>query len=104
MYADDTTIYFNLDDFPANNREIAINKELYKVNVCLKLNTLILNVEKTKCIFFQKKTHSRKDIFIYRQQKHFDAVFHFIFLRLFIDKNLSWKKSHNNGYKQTIQS
>ena len=31
MYADDTTIYFNLEDFPANNREIAINKELDKV-------------------------------------------------------------------------
>ena len=31
MYADDTTIYFNLEYFPANNREIAINKELDKV-------------------------------------------------------------------------
>ena len=37
MYADDTTIYFNLKDFPGNNREISINKELDKVNVCLKL-------------------------------------------------------------------
>ena len=33
-----TTIYFNLEDFPANNREIAMNKELNKVNVWLKLN------------------------------------------------------------------
>ena len=35
MYADDTTNYVNLKDFPANNREIAINKELDKVNVWL---------------------------------------------------------------------
>ena len=70
MYADDTTIYFNLEDFPANNREIAINKELDKVNVWLKLNKLTLNVEKTKCMFFRKKTYSRKNILIYRQQKH----------------------------------
>ena len=55
MYADDTTIYFNFKDFPANNREIAINKELDKVNVWLKLNKLILNVEKTKCMFFSGK-------------------------------------------------
>ena len=70
MYADDTTIYFNLEDFPANNREIAINKELDKVNVWLKLNKLTLNVEKTKCMFFPEKTYSRKNILIYRQQKH----------------------------------
>ena len=33
MYADDTTIYINLEDCPVNNREIAINKKLDKVNV-----------------------------------------------------------------------
>ena len=32
MYADDTTIYFNLNDFPLINREIKINSELEKVN------------------------------------------------------------------------
>ena len=37
MYADDTTIYFNLDDFPTENRELLINDELEKVNKWLKL-------------------------------------------------------------------
>ena len=60
MYADDTTIYFNLEDFPANNREIAINKELDKVNVWLKLNKLTLNVEKTKCMFSGKNVLPKK--------------------------------------------
>ena len=62
MYTDDATIYFNLKDIPAYNREIAINKELDKVNVWLKLNKLTLNVEKRRCIFFRKKTHSRQQI------------------------------------------
>ena len=55
MYTDNTTIYFNLEDIPAYNREIAINKELGKVNVWLKLNKLTLNVEKTKCMYFRKE-------------------------------------------------
>ena len=90
MYADDTTIYFNLEDFPANNREIAINKELDKVNVWLKLNKLTLNVEKTKCMFFRKKRTPEK-ISLSIDNKSIDAVSHFNFLGLLIDENLSWK-------------
>ena len=52
MYADDTTIYFNLEDFPIHNRHIEINKELDKVNTWLKVNKLSLNVDKTKCMIF----------------------------------------------------
>ena len=55
MYADDTTIYFNLDDFPLVDREIEINCELEKVNTWLKLNKLAINVVKTKCIFLHKR-------------------------------------------------
>ena len=51
MYADDTTIYFSLDEFPRENREIAVNSELEKVNTWLKLNKLFINVNKTKCMF-----------------------------------------------------
>ena len=96
MYADDTTIYFNLEDFPADNREIAINKELDKVNGWLKLNKLIVNVEKTKCMFFRKK-RTPENISLYIDNKSIDTVSHFNFLGLFIDESLSWKKTHNNG-------
>ena len=34
MYADGTTIYFNLEDFSTLNREYEINRELEKVNTC----------------------------------------------------------------------
>ena len=57
MYADDTTIYFNLEDFPLHNRHIEINTELHKVNTWLKVNKLSLNVEKTKCMIFHKRRH-----------------------------------------------
>ena len=58
MYADDTTIYFNTEDFPKDNFAKHITTELDKVDVWLKHNKLSLNVEKTKCMTFhtcQKK-------------------------------------------------
>ena len=48
MYADDTTTYFNLEDFSTLNREYEINRELEKVNTWFQLNKLTLKVEKTK--------------------------------------------------------
>ena len=33
MYADDTTIYFNLEDFDQNHMQTEINSELNKVNL-----------------------------------------------------------------------
>ena len=48
MYADDTTIYFNLEDFTHELREAESNAELEIVKDCLKLNKLTLNTNKTK--------------------------------------------------------
>ena len=62
MYADDTTIYFNLEDFDLLTRETDINRELEKVNTWLKLNKLSLNKQKTKLMLFHRK------------QKHFDKI------------------------------
>ena len=55
MYADDTTMYFNLEDFPIENREVLINNELEKVNKWLNLNKLAVNVDKTKSMLFHKR-------------------------------------------------
>ena len=51
MYVDDTTIYFNLEDFSSLNREYEINRELEKVNTWFQLNKLTLNVEKQNVCF-----------------------------------------------------
>ena len=55
MYADDTSIYFNLEDFPLEDREVLINDELEKVNKWLKLNKLAVNVDETKSMLFHKR-------------------------------------------------
>ena len=48
MYGDNTTIYFSLYKFSRENRKIAVNNELEKINTWLKLNKLSINVNKTK--------------------------------------------------------
>ena len=40
MYADDTTIYFSLEDFDSQNTEADMNTEIEKVNSWLKLSQL----------------------------------------------------------------
>ena len=52
MYADDTTLYFNIEDFPLQSREADINNELKKVNTWLQLNKLSLNTDKSKSVLF----------------------------------------------------
>ena len=65
MYADDTTIYFNNEDFPKINLANHITTELDKIYIWLKHNKLSLNVEKTKCIRF---TPVRKTFNCYSSQ------------------------------------
>ena len=69
MYADDTTIYFNLEDFDSNNLEIKINAELHKVSMWLKNNKLSLNLESGTTI---------------------ECVQYFNFLGIILSKNISW--------------
>ena len=55
MYADDTTIYFNLEDFDTNYFEVEINKVLEQINTWLKINILSLKVGKTNRMTFRRK-------------------------------------------------
>ena len=90
MYADDTTIYFSLDKFPGENKEIAVNSELEKVNNWLKLNKLSINVNKTKCMFFTKRRHLTPLQFS-MNNRSIDVVQHFNYLGIMLDENMSWK-------------
>ena len=58
MYADDTTIYFNLEDFSRDDVVNCVSIELNKVNNWLHENKLSLNIEKTKCMIFHR--HQKK--------------------------------------------
>ena len=52
MYADDTTLYFNLEDFDCRNMDNEFNSEIENINLWLKLNKLSLNDDKTKYMIF----------------------------------------------------
>ena len=90
MYADDTTIYFNLEDFPLEDREVLINDEIEKVNKWLKLNKLVVNVDKTKSMLF----HKRRPVIPIQfsmNNRVIDVVLHFNYLGIMLDADMSWK-------------
>ena len=58
MYADDTTIYFNLEDFSGINVEEHVSNELNKVSSWPSLTNLSLNTDKTKCMTFHTRQKS----------------------------------------------
>ena len=60
MYADDTTIYFNIEDFGQQNTEVEINTELEKVNTWLRLNKLSLNAQKNEIHDFPQTPKTNK--------------------------------------------
>ena len=55
MYAGDTTIYFNIEEFHQYNLQQEITNELENITLWLKRNKLSLNVQKTKLIVFHRK-------------------------------------------------
>ena len=48
MYADNTTIYFNLEDFDPETLNNEKNSELEKNSLWLKMNILFLNTQKQR--------------------------------------------------------
>ena len=90
MYADDTTIYFNLEDFDSNNFEIEINAKLQKVSLWLKKNKLSLNLDKTKLMIFLRQQKRVKELNIMINDTNIERVLYFNFLGITLSENLSW--------------
>ena len=91
MYADDTTIYFNLEEFDHLNKEGDINGELEKVNTWLKLNKLSLNAQKTKLMVFHRKQKHVDEINVQINGTKIERVESFNFLGIMLNENLTWK-------------
>ena len=91
MYADNTTIYFNIKDFGQQNTEVEINAELEKVNTWLKLNKLSLNVQKTKFMIFHKHQKQIKDLNVCIDNTLIERVESFNYLGIMLNETLSWK-------------
>ena len=94
IYADGTTIYFNLEDFSAIDRETFFNTELNKIDTWLKLNKLTMNIDKSKTMLFHKR-HQINTINIKIDHKTIERVSQFSFLGIMIDENLTWKNHVN---------
>ena len=91
MYADDTTIYFNLEEFPSIDRETLINTKLNKLDTWLKLT---MNVDKSKTMLFHTRCKVNP-INIKIDHRTIERVSQFCFLGIMIVENLTWKNHVN---------
>ena len=94
MYADDTKIYFNLEDFFSINVEEDVSNELNKVNSWLSLNELTLNTDKTKCMTFHTRQNNIDPLTFSMNGKQLENVKFFKFLGIMFDE-----KSHYHDNK-----
>ena len=83
MYADDTTLYFNLEDFNSVTMNDDINSCLDKINVC---NKLTVNVSKTKFMVFQKHRNV-PNLNLSLNNINIESVSHFIFLGIILQSH-----------------
>ena len=88
MYADDTTLYFNLEDFDCRNLDNEINSEIEKINIWLKLNKLSLNVDKTKYKIFYTNQRMIPPIALSINSKLIAQVSTLNFLGIMLDSNM----------------
>ena len=101
MYADDTTIYFNLEDFDPYHLKRDINNELEKITLWLKMNKLSLNVQKTKFMIFHRKQKQISELNIAINDTDIERVKSFNFLSLHIHESLSWR-THTDTVKNKV--
>ena len=90
MYANDITLYFNLEDTDSLNMNDNINIHLEKINVWLKLNKLTVKVSKTKFMIFLN-TRDTPQLGLFLNNIKIEQVSNFTFLGIILDTSLSWK-------------
>ena len=87
MYTDDTTIYFDLEDFEKDNLEHQINDELKRVNIWLKLNKLTLNTTETKSMVFHGKQKQNEPLHFSIDGEVIENVSSFNFVGITLDES-----------------
>ena len=90
MYADDTTLYFKVEDFPKDDLRNCVTNELNKIHLWLQNNKLSLNAEKTKCITFHTQQKHINPILYSINGVEIENVDSFKFLCIFINNHLTW--------------
>ena len=90
MYADDTTLYFKVEDFPKDDLRNCVTNELNKIHLWLQNNKLPLNAEKTKCITFHTRQKHINPILYSINGVEIEYVDSFKFLGIFLNNHLTW--------------
>ena len=87
MYADDTTLYCNLNE---DINEFEINNELNKINTWLSSNKLCLNIKKTKFMIFHSNHRTILTPRLTINNIDIECVKQFNFLGLILNSQLTW--------------
>ena len=95
MYADDTTLYFTLQDFPSHNFEEIVNYEVGKITNLLNFNKLSLNTTKTKSMMFHTMQRHMDTVSFTINNENIEKISSFNFLGIHLDENLTWNKNTN---------
>ena len=91
MYADDTTLYFNVENCIQNKFENECKFELTKLTNWLQHNKLSLNIEKTKCLHFHKPQRKKLTPLRLNINNIFIEKVSFNYLGIILNENLTWK-------------
>ena len=89
MYADDTTLYCNLDD---STSDILLNNELTKITDWLSSNKLSLNVKRTKLMVFHTPQRRVNYPTLTLYNVNIARVSQFNFLCVILASSLKWNK------------
>ena len=92
MYADDTTLYCNIDQHVNENN---INVELAKLSEWLGANKLALNISKTKFMVFHKSNKAVKYPNLKINNTDIEHVFEFNFLGVIFNSHMNWNTHIN---------
>jgi len=90
MYADDTTLYCNIDNIDPLNRDSIINLELQHINNWLEANKLSLNINKTKYMTFYKHPKIIPNLHLNINNNEIERVESFNFLGLHLNTHMTW--------------
>ena len=91
MYADDTTLYFNVENFTRNEFENECKLELTKLTNWLQHNKLSLNIEKTKYFPFHKLQRKLTLLRLNINNTIIERVNSFNYLGIILNEDLTWK-------------
>ena len=92
MYADDTTLYCNIDQ---HVNEDDINVELAKLSEWLGANKLALNISRTKFMVFHTSNKAVKYPNLKINNTDIEHVFEFNFLDVIFNSHMNWNTHIN---------